>query len=277
MEKNALMSDTNWLKRIKNIFVKHPQNITDLINVLKKATASELLEPTTLGMIEGVLDVQETRVKDVMVPRSQMVTLEKSMALNELIPIVLKSRHSRYPVIGDNKDEVAGIMLAKDLLNYGFDNNLPFNMQDLTRPAIFIPESKRLNVLLQEFRLNRNHMAIVVDEYGRITGLITIEDVLEQIVGEIEDEHDTDTTSPINPQTDGMYTVKALTSIQEFNSYFNSEINGENLETIGGVIMRTMGHVPKRGESVKIGDFQFKVLRADNRRVYLLSVMPNDK
>lgn len=269
------MSDNTLLSCIKNIFNKKPKDINDLVNILKHATQLELLEPNTLSMLEGVLDVQETRVKDVMVPRSQMVTIERDMSLEKIVPIVAKSRHSRYPVLGENKEEVVGIMLAKDLLNYGFNySTQPFNMRDIIRPAIFIPEIKRLNVLLQEFRLNHNHMAMVVDEYGRITGLITIEDVLEQIVGEIEDEHDTDTNPTINPQADGSYTVKALTQIQEFNDYFGTDIDEEGIETIGGVIMRAMGHLPKRGEGVIIGDMQFTVLRADNRRLHLLSVIP---
>lgn len=269
------MTDSNWLARIKDIFSETPKDIEDLKAILKHAAQDELLEQNTLGMLEGVLNVQETRVKDVMVSRAQMVSIDQALTLEEIVPLVSKSGHSRYPVIGDNKDEVIGILLAKDLLNYGFNiAATTFNLSNLLRPAVFIPESKRLNVLLQEFRLNRNHMAIVVDEYGRITGIITIEDVLEQIVGDIEDEHDTDSTPSINPQAEGTYTVKALTTLEEFNTYFNCKLDEDDVETVGGLVMRTMGHMPKRGETVKIGDFSFTVLRADNRRIYLLSVSP---
>lgn len=267
------MTDTSWLSRIKKIFSEGPKDITELKAVITDAGEEELLEPNTLTMLHGVLNVQETRVKDVMVPRSQMVTIDKDLSLSETVLIVSKSGHSRYPVIGENKDEVVGILLAKDLLNYGFNlAATPFDLQSLLRTAVFIPESKRLNVLLQDFRLNRNHMAIVVDEYGRITGLITIEDVLEEIVGEIEDEHDTDATPSISPQTEGTFTVKALTPLEQFNAYFESDLQEDDVETIGGLIMRTMGHMPKRGETVRIDDFNFTVLRADNRRIYLLSV-----
>jgi magnesium and cobalt transporter len=267
------MTEHSWIARIKQLFSETPKDVDDLKAILTHAGEEELLEPNTLSMLEGVLNVQETRVKDVMVPRSQMVTIEKNMPLDELLPIVSKSRHSRYPVIGENKDEVVGILLAKDLLNYGFNlATAPFDLNNLLRPAVFIPESKRLNVLLQDFRLNRNHMAIVVDEYGRVTGLITIEDVLEEIVGEIEDEHDTDSSPSVSPQAEGTFTVKALTPLEDFNAYFNSDLEEEGVETIGGLVMRTMGHMPKRGETLKIGDFSFTVLRADTRRIYLLSV-----
>lgn len=269
------MTDTAWLSRIKKIFSKKPKGLEHLIEALKHAGDNELLEANTLSMLEGVLDVQETRVKDVMVPRSQIVTIDSELSLAEIAPLVSKSGHSRYPVIGENKDEVVGILLAKDLLNYGFNlAATPFKLQSLLRSAVFIPESKRLNVLLQDFRVNRNHMAIVVDEYGRITGLITIEDVLEQIVGEIEDEHDTDSTPSISPQAEGTFAVKALTPLEDFNAYFNCNLDEENVETIGGLVMRTMGRLPKRGENVKINDFNFTVLKSDNRRIYLLSVTP---
>jgi magnesium and cobalt transporter len=267
------MSDKHWLSHIRNLFSCNPKQISDLIDILKSASERELIEPNTLSMLEGVLDVQETRAKDVMVPRSQMITISKELVLHEIVPIVVRSGHSRFPVLGDKQDEVLGILLAKDLISFGFNNqDSLFDINKILRAPMFIPESKRLNVLLQDFRINNNHMAIVVDEYGRITGLITIEDVLEQIVGEIEDEHDTNTTPSISPQTEGVYTVKALTSIEEFNDYFDSELEEEGVETIGGLIMRNMGHLPKRGETVTIEDFHFTVLRADNRRLHLLSV-----
>jgi len=263
------MTEDSFVARFKKLFNKYPRN-----RDLKLATSYELLEPNTLSMLEGVLDVQETRVKDVMVPRLQMITIEHDLPLNKIIPLVAKSGHSRFPVTGETKDEMLGIILAKDFLNYGFnDPTKVFNIRDILRPTVFIPESKRLNVLLQDFRLNRSHMAIVVDEYGRITGLVTIEDVLEQIVGEIEDEHDIDGIPSIQPQNDGTYTVKALASIEEFDEYFSCELDDGHVETIGGLVMRAMGHLPQRGEYVIIGTIKFTVLRADSRRIHMLSVI----
>lgn len=257
---------------VKELFNKSPQDREDLSSMLEQATKDELLEPNTANMIEGVLEVQETRVNDVMVPRLQMACIAHDDQLLDIVRIVAKSGHSRFPVTGENKDEIIGIILAKDLLNYAFSSDNNFNLQEIMRPAVFIPESKRLNVLLQDFRIKRNHMAIVVDEYGRITGLITIEDVIEQIVGDIEDEHDIDSSPSIKELSDGSFTVKALTTIEEFNEYFDCEIEEQTSETIGGVITKALGHVPTRGENVKIDVFHFNILRSDNRRVYLLSV-----
>ncbi len=271
------MSNSGFFKRLKRIFTCRPTNREEITTLLRQTASDEIIDSNTLNMLEGVLQVQETRVKDAMVPRLQMVTIE-NYGLYEILPLVMESGHSRFPVLGENKDEVIGILLAKDLLSYVVENpTKQFNLRELLHPAAIIPESKRLNVLLQDFRLNRSHMAIVVDEYGRITGLITIEDVLEQIVGEIEDEHDTESASSIRAQADGTYTVKALTPLDEFNEYFDSDLGVDGAETIGGVIMLTMGHVPKRGESIDIDDYQFTVLRSDNRRVHLLSVTPPER
>lgn len=277
MERYIGMSRFNLLKWIKSVIFHTPQDKEDLTSMLQQASKDELLEHNTVSMIEGVLEVQETRVRDVMVPRPQMVTIEHDSNLNDTVALVAKSGHSRYPITGISKDEIIGILLAKDLLDYAFtaEQGPEFNIREIMRPAVFIPESKRLNVLLQDFRVQRNHMAIVVDEYGRITGLITIEDVLEKIVGNIEDEHDIDPVQSITPQSDGSFTVKALTSIEEFNQYFNSAIEADHAETIGGVIIKALGHVPKRGESVDVEEFSFSILRADSRRVYLLSVLQN--
>jgi len=226
-------------------------------------------------MIEGVLQVSEMQVRDIMIPRAQMVVVERDAPLEKIIPVLTASAHSRFPVIGDSRDEVVGILLAKDLLAY-FGNNGPrvFNIRDVLRPAVFIPESKRLNVLLKEFRASRNHMAIVVDEYGGVAGLVTIEDVLEQIVGEIADEHDIDEDADIKPYKDDIYTVKALTTVNDFNEYFNADFSDEEFDTIGGLVMQSFGYLPKRGESADIGRFHFRVLHADNRRIYLLRVTP---
>lgn len=267
---NTMSEIITW---VKALFSKSPQDREDLSSMLEQATKDELLEQNTANMIEGVLEVQETRVNDVMVPRLQMVCIAHDDQLSDIVEIVAKSGHSRFPVTGENKDEITGIILAKDLLNYAFASaDTTFNLQEIMRPAVFIPESKRLNVLLQDFRIKRNHMAIVVDEYGRITGLITIEDVIEQIVGDIEDEHDIDSSPSIKEMNDGSFTVKALTTIEEFNEYFDCEIEEQTSETIGGVITKALGHVPQRGENVKIDIFHFNILRSDNRRVYLLSV-----
>jgi magnesium and cobalt transporter len=225
-------------------------------------------------MIEGVLQVSEMQVRDIMIPRSQMVIIERDAQLAELLPIVVEAAHSRYPVIGDNTDEVVGLMLAKDLLPFTADGEADkFNLRDILRPAVFVPESKRLDVLLKDFRSSRNHMAIVVDEYGGVAGLVTIEDVLEQIVGEIEDEHDFDESAAILKLNDDEFTVKALTPVDEFNEYFGTDYSVEEFDTIGGVVMNSFGHVPKRDEIVVLGELQFRVMRADKRRVHLLKVV----
>ena len=264
------------LTRLKALLLHIPSNKFEISNLLKQATKSGFLEANTLSMLEGVLDVQDTRVTDVMVPRLQMVTLDYDMPLHTIISLMVQHEHSRFPVLGENKDEVLGIILAKDLLSYCLNNSeKPFNISDVLRTAVFIPESKRLNVLLQDFRLNHNHMAMVVDEYGRIIGLITIEDVLEQIVGEISDEYDIDDTPAIREQTDGSHTIKALTSVEEFNEHFHCDIDAENVETIGGLVTRAFGYLPKRGESITVGTFTFTILRADFRRIHLISVINN--
>lgn len=265
-----MRSIMNWFIKI---FGSKEKAREDLSTMLQQASTDDLLEQTTVNMIEGVLEVQEIRVNDVMIPRPQMITIAYNDQLPDIIQVIVKSGHSRFPVTGENKDEIIGIILAKDLLSYAFAvPEIKFNLRDIIRPPVFIPENKRLNILLQDFQGKRNHMAIVVDEYGRVTGLITIEDVLEQIVGDIEDEYDIDIAPSIKPLDDGSFTVKALTTIEEFNEYFGSEIEEETSETIGGVIAKALGHVPKRNESVQIDQFTFTIIRADNRRVYLVSV-----
>jgi magnesium and cobalt transporter len=231
------------------------------------------LDPEALTMIEGVLQVAEMQVRDIMVPRAQMAVVERDAALDNILPVVIESAHSRFPVIDDNRDEVVGILLAKDLLAYyGQDNAKNFNVRDILRPAVFIPESKRLNVLLNEFRASRNHMAIVVDEYGGVAGLVTIEDVLEQIVGEIVDEHDIEEDAYIMKHNDNVYAVKALTPIEEFNHYFFAKFSDDEFDTIGGLVMNRFGRLPRRGEVISIDRFRFKILNADSRRIHLLQV-----
>ena len=261
-----------WLDKLIHAFGVEPQDREELLETLRDAQQRNLFDNYALAMIEGVFAVSDEQVRDVMVPRSQMVVVEQDMTLEQILQVVTPSGHSRFPVIGDNRDEVIGILLAKDLLQYVVDGDEQFDLQDITRPAVFIPESKRLNTLLKEFRTSRNHMAIVVDEYGGVAGLVTIEDVLEQIVGEIDDEHDTDEDQNIRLDADDRYIVKALTEIEEFNEHFNASFDDEEFDTIGGLILGHLGHMPKRGEEVVIMGFHFTVLGADSRRIHRLVV-----
>jgi magnesium and cobalt transporter len=266
-------SSRSWLERLSFALLGEPKDREQLVELLRDAQQRELLDPEALTMIEGVLQVAEMQVRDIMVPRAQMAVVERDAALDNILPIVIESAHSRFPVIDDNRDEVVGILLAKDLLAYyGQDNAKNFNVRDILRPAVFIPESKRLNVLLKEFRASRNHMAIVVDEYGGVAGLVTIEDVLEQIVGEIVDEHDIEEDAYIKKHNDNVYAVKALTPIEEFNHYFFAKFSDDEFDTIGGLVMNRFGRLPRRGEVISIDRFRFKILNADSRRIHLLQV-----
>jgi magnesium and cobalt transporter len=250
-----------------------PQDKEQLLDVLKDAKERELLDTDALSMIEGVLQVADLRVRDIMIPRAEMVYLRRDEPLDKILEIAVKSAHSRFPVTGDDKGEVVGILLAKDLLSFCRDRkDRAFNIRDLLRSAVFVPESKRLNVLLKEFRASRNHMAIVIDEYGSAAGLVTIEDVLEQIVGEIDDEHDYDEGPGIFRRGKTEFSAKARTTIEDFNEYFGSDFSDEEFDTIGGLVVNALGHLPKRGESVDLGAFRFTVMRADSRRIHLLSV-----
>ncbi|MGV6825729.1 MAG: HlyC/CorC family transporter [bacterium] len=248
------------------------QSRGDLLQVLNGAQEQNLMGPDALSMIEGVLQVSELQVRDIMIPRAKMVVVNKDAALPEVLSVLTESAHSRFPVIGEDRGEVVGILLAKDLLQFCNNAAEGFSIREVLRSAVFVPESKRLNVLLKEFRVNRNHMAIVVDEYGAAAGLVTIEDVLEQIVGEIEDEHDFDEGAFIFKRGPNEYTAKAHTSIEDFNDFFSAELEADDVDTLGGLVSQAMGHVPKRGESVQIEDFRFSVVRADSRKVWLLSV-----
>ena len=264
----------SWLIWLAARLTSKPKNLHDLLELLQYAAAQDLIDNDTLHMLEGVLNVQELRVKDAMLPRSQMVIVNNTMPIAEITMTIIKSGHSRFPVIGENKDEILGILLAKDLLPYTSKiNNERFNIRDILRPAVFIPESKRLDTLLQDFQGKCNHMAIVVDEYGGVTGLITIEDVLEQIVGNIKDEHDTTDSPLIKKHANHIYSIKGLTPLEEFNVFFNAELNNDEIETIGGLVIKNFGHLPRRGESIQIGDFNFKILKADNRRIHWLQVI----
>jgi magnesium and cobalt transporter len=262
------------LERLGSMLSSEPRDRAQLLDILRAAHARELIDPEALTMLEGVLNVAEMQVRDIMVPRGQMEIVRRDATLEEILPEVVASAHSRLPVIVDSRDEVAGILLAKDLLRFfAGGGNERFDMQEILRPAVFVPESKRLNVLLKEFRLSRNHMAIVVDEYGGVAGLVTIEDVLEQIVGEIEDEHDVDDyLTQIMQHPGDRYTIKALTPIEEFNTYFQTSYSEEDFDTVGGLLLSRFGHVPRRGESVVVDGMEFRVLRADNRRLHLVEM-----
>jgi magnesium and cobalt transporter len=263
----------NWLERIGQMLGGEPQDKEQLLEVLKEAKERELLDTDALSMIEGVLQVSDLRVRDIMVPRAEMVYLRRDDPLEKILQIAVKSAHSRFPVTGDDKGEVVGILLAKDLLSFCRDQGgRAFNIRDLLRSAVFVPESKRLNVLLKEFRSSRNHMAIVIDEYGSAAGLVTIEDVLEQIVGEIDDEHDYDEGPGIFRRGKNEFSAKARTTIEDFNAYFGSDFSDEEFDTIGGLVVNALGHLPKKGESVELGRFRFTVMRADSRRVHLVSI-----
>ena len=246
-----------------------------LVRLLRDAERRNVLGPDALAMIEGALSVGDMQVRDIMVPRAQMVVIEGDEPPEDFVGAVVDSGHSRFPVIGDNRDEVEGILLAKDLLDHFARNGGDrFDLADAMRRAVFIPESKRLDVLLREFRTSRNHMAIVVDEYGGVSGLVTIEDVLEQIVGEIDDEHDTGDERLINAHSNGDFTVKAHAPVEDFNEYFECEFDDEDADTIGGVVVRAFARLPSRHEQVTLDGFRFTVIRADKRRVHLLRVRP---
>lgn len=269
-----------WLERISQKLLGEEQpDREQLVEQLREAEQRNLLDAEALSMMEGVLQVSDMRVRDIMVPRSQMVVIDGDQPPEAFVSIIIESGHSRFPVIGDTRDEVEGILLAKDLLQYfvNGDKRRPFDIRDVMRPAVFIPESKRLNVLLREFRSSRNHMAIVADEYGGVGGLVTIEDVLEQIVGEIDDEHDTEEGPYVKTLGNGEYTVKALMPIEDFNEQFGTQFSDDEFDTIGGLVVKAFGHLPERGETQSIDSVRFTVVRADNRRVHLLRVLVTER
>jgi magnesium and cobalt transporter len=262
-----------WLARIRKALSRVPTDNEQLVELLRASHQNNLFDADLLGMLEGVLQVDDMQVRDIMIPRSQVVVLDRDASPLVLLRIVVESGHSRFPVIADSRDEVVGILLAKDLLLHAYQQtDGRFNVREILRPAIYVPESKRLNILLKEFRSSRNHMAIVVDEYGGVAGMVTIEDVLEQIVGEIEDEHDVEEEDTIRKHSEMHYTIKALTPVEDFNEYFGTHLSGEEFDTIGGLVVNGIGHLPKRGERVVFENLLFKILRADNRRVHMLQL-----
>jgi len=253
--------------------MREPEDREQLLELLHSSYERNLMDADALAMIEGALQVSELQARDIMVPRSQMDMVDIHETPGEFLPKVIESGHSRFPVVGENKDDIIGILLAKDLLRYFAGQE--FNVRDMLRPAVFIPESKRLNVLLKDFRRNRNHIAIVVDEYGGVAGLVTIEDVLEQIVGDIEDEYDFDESEDnIIAESGGRFRVKAQTEIADFNAHFGADFADDEFDTVGGLVLQAFGRLPKRGETATIGDFLFRVVRADSRRLYTLQVEP---
>jgi len=263
----------SWLRRLANSITGEPRDLDELAAILVEARERGLIDADVLQMLESVLEVSEIQVRDIMVPRSQMVVINRDEPVEKILPVVIESGHSRFPVVGEDRDEVQGILLAKDLLRF-FVEDQPddFDIKECLRPAVFIPESKRLNVLLKEFRVTHNHMAIVVDEYGGVSGLLTIEDVLEQIVGDIGDEYDVDESEGIRKEADRSWTVPALTRIEDFNQAFGTRFSDEECDTIGGLILQELGRMPRRGEAVQIGGLELKVTRADRRRIETLRV-----
>ena len=261
------------LDKLVQVFTGEPRNKEELVEVLNDAEDRDLIKPETKLMIQGVLEVSDMRVREIMIPRSQMITLDINNSLEKSLPIILESGHSRFPVINDDIDHIEGILLAKDLLAYGFGQQEECTIAEIIRPSIIIPESKKVEPLLNEFRSKRYHMAVVVDEYGGVSGLVTIEDILELIVGEIEDETDDEIQQDIKHLAGNVYQVNALTELDDFNEYFNTKFDENDADTIGGVVLHQFGHMPKKGELAMIGDFEFKITAGNNRRIQTLHII----
>jgi magnesium and cobalt transporter len=280
MSKESPNSTGRWLKRLTQSFSQEPQDREELLGILRVAGDRGLLDTDALTMLEGVLDVADLQVRDIMIPRVQMVFVRRDAPASVILPTVIESGHSRFPVLDEHRDDIVGILLAKDLLRLcrSETREARFDIREYMRPAVFVPESKRLNVLLKDFRRNRNHMAIVVDEYGGVSGLVTIEDVIEQIVGEIDDEFDVEDDHNIRRESERQFTVRGVTRIDEFNEYFNAHLSEEEgFDTVAGLLMKQLGRLPRRGEAAAIDGFEFRVMRADRRRIDTLRVTaPHD-
>tara|TARA_A100001037_G_C15107699_1_gene617311 strand:- start:750 stop:1577 length:828 start_codon:yes stop_codon:yes gene_type:complete len=266
---NKYIEKYSLLHRLMELFRGQPKDRADLVEVLSDSSSRGIMDGEALNIILGALQVADMQAREIMVPRAQLVSLYDDKSPEEILEVVIESRHSRFPVVGNNVDDIKGILHAKDLLSLAFSKS-DFDIRDHIRPAIVIPESKRLNILLQEFRSTRNHMAVVVDEYGHVSGVVTIEDVLEQIVGEIEDEYDIDDDSFVQRLDDKTFTIKPTMPIDAFNEYFRTDFNDEEFDTIGGIVLKEFGYLPERGESVNVGDITFEVLSAESRRLRLL-------
>ena len=272
---NSTSRDKSWLNKIALLFNSEPRTRKDVEDVLAIAAENEVIDQDACSIIERAMQVSDMQARDIMIPRSQMVLIKAECTLEEILPLIISSAHSRYPVIGDSPDDVMGILLAKDLLPTILETGKSdFKIEKLLRPSMVVPESKRLNVLLREFRENRNHMAIVIDEYGGVAGLVTIEDVLEEIVGEIEDETDERVDRSIQMINEKEYMVKALTPIDEFNHYFACDFSDEEFDTVGGLVIQAFGHMPVRHETTTVNDFAFEVVKADQRKIYTLRARP---
>ena len=272
-QSNLDLNPKSWIDKITQVFSDEPTDTKSLLELLRNAEQDQVLDADALGIIEGALQVSSMQVRDIMIPRSQLAIVPAKLPPNEIIELVTKASHSRFPVMGENVDNVIGILLAKDLLPLILkEETRKFDIKDVVRPATFVPESKRLNVLLKDFRETRQHMAIVIDEYGSVSGAVTIEDVLEQIVGEIEDEYDVDDESYIKKFDEENHIVKALTPVNEFNEYFGTQFSDQEFTTLGGLVLQQIGHIPERGETINIGPFLVTVLNADSRQIKLLKV-----
>jgi magnesium and cobalt transporter len=267
--------DKSWLDKLSNIFSAEPQSRNELLELLREAEKNEIIDNDALRIFEGAMQVSDLQVREIMVPRSQMKLIKVDSPIEEILPLIIDSSHSRFPVIGESSDDLKGILLAKDLLPLLLDKGQDFELEPLLRTAHIVPESKRLNVLLREFRENRNHMVVVIDEYGDIAGLATIEDVLEEIVGEIEDETDAEEDAFIKKISDGDYIIKALAPIEEVNEELGTDFDDDEVDTIGGIVTQHFGHVPQLNEEATIDNSHFKILKADNRRVHLLRMRIN--
>ncbi|MDA0146900.1 CNNM family magnesium/cobalt transport protein CorC [Vibrio sp. LaRot3] len=276
-EKSEGPSRKSFFERLGQLFQGEPKDRQELVEVFRDSEENDLIDHDTRDMLEGVMEIAEMRVRDIMIPRSQMVTVERTDDLDALVALITDAQHSRYPVISEDKDHVEGILLAKDLLKYLGSGSAEFDIEQVIRPAVVVPESKRVDRLLKEFREERYHMAIVVDEFGGVSGLVTIEDILEEIVGDIEDEFDDEEELDIRKLSKHTYAVKALTTIEEFNETFGTSFSDEEVDTVGGLVMTTFGHLPTRGEIVEIDHYSFKVTAADNRRVVQLQVTVPDE
>jgi magnesium and cobalt transporter len=269
-----------WIDKIKDTFSPEPTTHEELVDVINEAELNDVINPQTREMIEGVIGVNKMKVRDIMIPRAQMITIDVNATAAQLIPQVIESAHSRFPVISEDKDHIEGILLAKDLLAYVFNQEAELVLKDILRDAVIVPESKRVDVLLKDFRQQRYHMAIVVDEYGGVSGLVTIEDILELIVGQIEDEHDADDqeTDGIRPLNKLTYSVKALTQVSEFNTFFATKFSEDEADTIAGIVLKGFGHMPETGDKITLNDIEFKVTNSDKRRIQQLKVtLPEER
>jgi magnesium and cobalt transporter len=272
-ERQNQEDDRSWLERLKDVFSSEPENQEDLLEILETAKENRIIDQDVMHIIDGAMHVAGTQAREIMVTRSKMICINVDQTLEEFLPMIIETAHSRYPVIGDTTDDVIGLLLAKDLLPYILKSKDDFDLRQLLRPVTFIPESKRLNVLLREFREKFMHMAVVIDEYGGVAGLVTLEDILEEIVGEIEDEYDEEIIFIEHINGDD-YRISALTPIEDFNDKFGTSFSDEDYDTIGGIIVQELGHLPKIGEVIVFDDLRFRVLEADNRQLHWLRLSP---